>query len=357
MVNLLRTLVRVVSGKTSTIIQIRLFKVLFVVSFAISFLILWLLYPSSYEETWKGRAYYLFFLWLASLELYMNWEEIPLKIRDVKSGRLIALFIVASLPTVYVLVANFSGLNMLIMEASPKHYGLDWWSRTMPLTVEYFVFTILSLIMALSAYGIKGLRHFLLPITLMGILGSIYLIDNLYPFGEFTPFQILVPSTAILASNLLTLMGYRVSLGGQSYKTPVLRVWSERGEAAFGIAWPCSGIDSLIIYSVITVLFLKDEDFSWRQKVAYFLIGAVITYLINALRIVRIFMLAVEYGVTSSEVQRFHNYYGPLYSMVWITAYQLIIVGVQFSSKRKMSRRQVRTHNLDEKSYASIGVR
>ncbi|MEM2308987.1 MAG: archaeosortase/exosortase family protein [Candidatus Bathyarchaeia archaeon] len=338
MANLLRILVRLLREKASTTIKIRLFsilKVLFVVSFAISFLILWILYPSSYEETWKGRAYYLFFLWLSSLELSMNWKEIPLKIQEVRSSRLITLFIVSLLPTVYVLAAYFSGLNTLIMEISPKHYGLDWWSRTMPLTVEYLVFTILSLVMAVLAYGIKGLRYFLLPITLIGILGAIYLIDNLYPFGEFTPFQILVPSTAILASNLLALMGYRVDLEGQSYKTPVLRVWSDRGEAAFGIAWPCSGIDSLIIYSVITILFLKDEDFSWRRKAAYFLIGAIITYLINALRIVRIFMLAVEYGATSLEVQRFHNYYGPLYSMLWIIAYQLVIIGVQFLSKRR----------------------
>jgi len=314
-----------------------LIKASLILSFAVALITLYFLYPESYERTWKGRIYYIFFLWLSSLKLALNWENIPIKIQKAMSRRFMALTILAFLPASYVLIANFSGLNILIMNLSPKHYGLDWWSIFMPLTIEYLIFTALSLLMAILAYGVRGLRHFLLPITFLGIVGLIFLTDNLYPFGEFTPFQILVPTTATLASNILNLMGYETELKGQIYKTPVLKVWNEKGEASFGIAWPCSGIDSLIIYSIITMLFLEDSDTPLKYKIAYFLIGAVITYFINALRISEIFIIAINYGVTSLEVQRFHDYYGPLYSIVWIIAYQLMIVGMQ-SIRRKLSK-------------------
>ncbi|MEM2341293.1 MAG: archaeosortase/exosortase family protein [Candidatus Bathyarchaeia archaeon] len=293
------------------------------------------MYPGSYERTWKGRMYYLFFIWLISLELALNWKRIDVKVQRIISKRFIALAIVMLLPITYILIANFSGLNMLIMELSPKHYGLDWWSIFMPLTIEYLVFTVLSPLMVILAYGTSGLRYFILPITLIGVVGLIFLIDNLYPFGEFTPFQIIVPSAAILASNLLTLLGYRTKLEGQIYGTPVLRVQGEKGEASFGVAWPCSGIDSLIIYSIITILFLRDEAATWKRKIAYFLIGAIITYFINILRITKIFILAIEYGVASLEVQRFHDHYGPLLSITWIITYQLIIIGVRSILRKK----------------------
>ena len=175
---------------------------------------------------------------------------------------------------------------------------------------------------------------------MLGIAGSIFLIENLYPFGEFSPFQMLVPTTITLANSLLTLMGYQTELSGQTYKTPVLKVRSERGEASFGIAWPCSGIDSLIIYSSVTILLLENDDSSLKHKVVYFLAGAMVTYFINVLRIVKIFTIAIEFGVTSLEVQRFHDYYGPLYSIAWIIMYQLIIVGSR-SLWRKFSLRRI----------------
>ena len=306
-----------------------LVKTLFIPSFTFSLLTLYLMYPESFERVWKGRAYYIFFLWLFSLKLALNWREINVQNCKFWSKRLIALIIVSVSPTVYVLAENFSGLNTVIMDLSPKHYGLDWWSKYMPLTVEHLVFMVFSTVMVVLTYGINGLKIFILPISLIGVIGSIYLIDNLYPFGEFTPFQILVPTTANLAAAVLKSMGYQAELYGQIHKTPVLRVRGESGEAAFGIAWPCSGVDSLILYSVITILFLNESKFSSKGKFILFILGAAVTYFINILRITEIFIVAIKYGVTSPEVQRFHDYYGPLYSITWIIAYQLIMIGAE----------------------------
>jgi hypothetical protein len=55
----------------------------------------------------------------------------------------------------------------------------------------------------------------------------------------------------------------------------------------------------------------------------YFVFGAAVTYFINALRIVTIFMIAINGG----DVGLFHNYYGQLYSLFWIMSYPLMIMG------------------------------
>ncbi|MEM1514566.1 MAG: exosortase/archaeosortase family protein [Candidatus Bathyarchaeia archaeon] len=313
-----------------------LVKISFILSSTVSLITLYFLYLESYEVTWKGRAYYIFFLWLVFLEFILNWEKIDVKVHSLKSKRFSALIVVTLLPTIYVVIASFSGLNREIMNVFPKHYGMSVWAESMPLTIEYIILASLFLLIVILAYGRRGLRYLAPPISLLWAIGIIFIIDNLYPFGEFTLFQMLVPATSILASSILSLIGYNVELRGQIYGATALKVWSDKGEATFGITWPCSGVEGLILYSVITALFLSDSTLPRRLKILYFLIGAVITYIINALRIVMVFTIATKHGVTSPEVQRFHDYYGPLFSVMWILAYQLVIIAAQsLWSKRK----------------------
>jgi hypothetical protein len=62
----------------------------------------------------------------------------------------------------------------------------------------------------------------------------------------------------MLAANVLNLMGYRTQLLGLTNGMPTLAVWGSKGGfAAFQAAWPCSGVDSLLIYTVTILLFLK----------------------------------------------------------------------------------------------------
>jgi thaumarchaeosortase len=316
-----------------------LIKILPILSFIIPFLILYSLYPESYEATWKGRTYYIFFIWLIFLELILSWEKIQLnKLNKLKSIRTLAFILLLLLPTIYVVAANYYGLNAVIDDFAEKNNV--FWAHEMPLSIEYLVFTGLFVTIVLLAYGYGGLMNHSISVIFLGIIGIIYTVDNIYPYGTFTPFQLLVPTTATLAANVLTLMGYQTEWRGQLSGTPILRVWNQKGSASFGIAWPCSGIDSLIIYSVTILLFLKNSVISWKQRTVYFIIGAAITYFINILRIATIFIIAIDYGMNSPQVQQFHNYYGALYSITWIITYPLIIIGAQ-ALWRKIKERRI----------------
>lgn len=159
-------------------------------------------------------------------------------------------------------------------------------------------------------------------------MGVIYTIDNVFPNGEFTPFQIMVPTTATLAEKVLNLLGCTTSMT-MVQGMPTLQASGPLGTTRFSIAWPCAGIESFLIFTAVVLLFLGQMKMSWKAKAGYFAVGVVITYFINVLRIVTIFNIGMQYGAESSQVQMFHFYYGPLISIIWIMCYPLVIFASQ----------------------------
>jgi thaumarchaeosortase len=311
-----------------------LLKVLPLIAFAAPLAILYIVNPfdaslnisaqASFELMWKGRTFQLFFIWLIALELILGWENISSKINLQNKPQLAAYGIALALPSVYVL-AEFAGLNGALA---------SWCSQTgvaffasMPLAIEYLAFSAMFLLLAFLSYGKKGLADFALPAIFAVLVGVIYTIDNVFPYGEFTPFQLLVPTTASLAGGVLGLMGYAVVPGVEAATgMPTLQVTGAAGSATFAIAWPCAGIESLLIFTAVALLFLKQMNISWKAKLGFFAFGAAITYLINILRITEIFVIGSQYGEYSDQVNAFHYYYGPLYAMAWIVAYPLLIM-------------------------------
>jgi thaumarchaeosortase len=303
-----------------------LLKLLPLIAFTVPLLWLYLLNAGSFEAMWKGRTFQLFFIWLIALELILSWETIqPNKIEKRTSAKTLAFVAALPLPTMYVVLSNYLGLNTAIAEAS-RQSGVTWWS-SMALSTEYLVFAVLFCLMVFLEFGKKGLKDFSVPVFFLGIVGAIYTIDNVFPYGQFTPFQLFVPTTATLAASALNIMGYQTSLSttGSMPRLTATDPANPLRTATFDIAWPCAGIESLLIFTVVALLFLKRMPMSWKAKTAYFAVGAAGTYFINILRIATIFTI----GMDSGDVSLFHLYYGPLYSIVWIVSYPLIILGTQ----------------------------
>lgn len=315
-------------------------KLLPILAMAIPFLILYNLYPDSFELTWKGRTFYIFFLWLIFMELIMNWDKIhnP-KVNHLKSPRTLAFIAAIILPILYVIATNYWGLNSTIL-----NFGINDISKYinvapdqykniimyLPLSTEYLVFTVLFVLIISTYYGRDQLGNFSLSTLFLGIIGIVYTIDNLYPFGRFTPFQIIVPSTTMLAAGVLNMMGFGTTISyiqnnPQVGSMPILTVQAlNGGSATYAIAWPCSGVESLLIYSVVILLFLKNTAIPFKQRIVYFAAGAGVTYFINALRIATIFIVTINDGAVAAS--GFHNFTGQFYSISWIIAYPLMIM-------------------------------
>jgi thaumarchaeosortase len=312
-----------------------LIKLLPLIAFAAPLTLLYILNPvdpylnlsaqQSFEFMWKGRTFQLFFVWLIALEFILGWETIKNKINLKSRVASAAYTLVLLLPSVYVLLEYYLGLNGAIA-ALAQQSGVAF-ADSMPLAIEYLAFSAMFCIVVFAAYGKKGLSGFALPALFAVLVGVLYTIDNVFPYGQFTPFQLLVPTTSALAAGVLGLMGFSVVSGTDvGSGMPTLAVSGAVGSATFAIAWPCAGIESLLIFTAVALLFLKRMNIGWQAKVGFFAVGAAVTYLINVLRIANIFVLGMQYGVSSHEVDMFHFYYGPLYAMAWIVAYPLIIL-------------------------------
>ncbi len=304
-----------------------LFKILLLLSFAVPLLWLYFLDAPSFELMWKGRTFQLFFIWLIGLELILDWETIKAtKLNKLLSLRTTAFALSLVLPTLYVATSYYGGLNGAITNWATQ--SSVQWADSMPLSTEYLVFALLFfLIMWLSA-GIKGLKAFFVPTFFLVLVGILYTIDNVFPYGQFTPFQIFVPTTTALAATFLNMMGYSTNISYEQSSLqgnmPVLTATNLQTGASstFQIAWPCAGIESFLIFTVIILLFLKRMNLSWKSKLGYFIFGAAVTYIINSLRIVNIFLIDMSGG----NIDMFHFYYGPLFAMAWIVSYPVIIL-------------------------------
>ncbi|MGC9094157.1 MAG: exosortase/archaeosortase family protein [Candidatus Bathyarchaeia archaeon] len=324
-------------------------------AFIIPLAILYALYPKSFEGdpswegSWQGRFFYIFFIWLAFSDIVLNWEQIQAgKVNRFYSARTFMLLVALSLPTLYVIAANFWGVNNMIADVSSNiikniagEVGIIK-PQLIPLATEYIVFAILFCLIISLVYGIDHLAGFSMPMFLLGITALLYIIDDLYPTGRFTPLQMFVPPTATLAVRILNTMGYATETAqtvhpiyGNIFSLTVRDPMTIGKSVNFGIAWPCAGVESIFIYTVTILLFLTKIDVAWWKKIAYFIIGAIITYFINVLRIVTIFLVALNNGDWIS----FHNIYGPLYSITWISLYPLIIIGTQVAWRKLRPRK------------------
>src|SRR5665647_1714845 len=180
--------------------QLKIFvKLLPLIAFTIPLALLFLLNPmdpylkvsaqESFQLMWKGRTFQLFFIWLVALEFILSWEKIKLKISKENTTRTFAFALVLLLPTLYVLFENYLGLNSAIASWASQS-GVAF-SDSMPLAIEYLIFSLLFCGTVYLSFGKKGLAGFALPALFAGLVGVLYTIDNVFPYGQFTPFQLL----------------------------------------------------------------------------------------------------------------------------------------------------------------------
>jgi exosortase/archaeosortase family protein len=318
------------------------------IAFLVPMIWLYVLDASSFESMWKGRTFQLFFVWLIGLELILGWENFKdTKLSKLRSPRTIAFVVAMVLPTIYVFASYYLGLNNDITNWAFASGLTGDWARAMPVSIEYMAFAVFFSVIVFLSLGKKGVINYALPAFFMVMVGTIYIIDNVFPYGHFTLFQIFVPTAAASAAAVFNLMGYTTILTEQTDAVhatmPILTVSGPAGSTQFGIAWPCAGIESFLIYMVVVLLFLKRMPISWKAKIGYFTFGAAVTYFINILRIVTIFMIGMQYGAASVNVDWFHKYYGPLYSITWIIVYPLLIFVSQNLWHRYKNRKNPKT--------------
>jgi len=289
-----------------------------------------------FDLTFKGRMFYLFFMWLLLLETILDWEVIIEKQHRFQNRfRVLLLCIFAAVPTIYILSVNFLGLNQMILDFGQGLHirSGNFINEHWPLSVEYLILVSFFIFATWLAYGLSGLKSFSISLSLLAGIGVVYLVDTIWPFGTLKPMQLLAVPTAACATALLELLGYNVELKYPVFSPeygsmPLMKVWKgEELPITRLIGWPCAGVHSLFLFTLITLVFFKKTTMQRERKIIFFLIGAAGTYLTNVFRIASFFIIAIHYGENAGNV--FHDSYGELYFMAWIFLYFLIVIVIQ----------------------------
>ena len=250
----------------------------------------------------------------------------------------LAVIIFALVPLAYIIAINFFGLGQSVLSVGDALRGSYWransayWNIILngdwPLTLEYIVFSVSSFACIFAAYGKAGLKVFSISLAFVAAIAVFYFLDTWFPYGAFWPLQVWVRPTASSAAFFLKTMGYRfnysVTPGLDS--TPVLT--SRMGlPLSVTIEWPCAGVQSLLLYALIILLFFKDSAISNLRKTAYFVVGAIGMFGVNVLRIVLYFTIMVNQGLIAA--QNFHDASGELVSSGFLFLYIFCVLIIE----------------------------
>ncbi|PVX23146.1 MAG: hypothetical protein CW716_12825 [Candidatus Bathyarchaeum sp.] len=296
-----------------------------------------------FDYTWKGRLFILFFMWLLVLEYSLNVGQEPKTDQEKlpKSQlKILATYLCALIPIIYIISVNFLGLDQAVIQLGEALRGEYWranfgdWEHILtaawPLSVEYLMFTVSFVATILLAYGRSGLKKFGISIGLIAGITAIYLTDTVFPYGVLKPLQLLALPTASCAAMLLDLLGcvFTMFYAPGSSAMPIIRTKDLAGKSvSIGIAWPCAGVHSMFLYTLIMLLLFRKSSMSRFRKLIYFIVGAVGTYLVNVLRIIAYYFIRINSGMSAAET--FHDVYGELLFVVWVLLYILLIVVIQ----------------------------
>lgn len=314
-----------------------------------------------FELTWKGRMFLLVFLWIILIESAMDWNKF---VDEKPKNRyiIIASLVCALVPTFYVLATNFFGLDLTVLQVGHDTFGIlsvsgpnepwDFLHLHWPIACEYIVFTVFFISAVLLAYKTEGLKTLSISLALIGGVGAAYLVDTVYPFGVFRPLQAFALPTAAVAAGILDILGYSVMLVFPRYSAesalPSLTLRVGSNSASVSIAWACAGVQSLLLYMLIVLVFFKKSDIPSFRKLAYFIIGLFGTFLVNVFRVIAIMFVMINEGQAAGMV--FHDTYGEMFSVVWIFLYILLIGCIQrFMLVEK-------TKHAFQKVYSYLGV-
>ncbi len=293
----------------------------------------------TFDVTWKGRMFYLFFAWFLVMEAAFGWQE--MNKRKTKNRVLLASSLVcAAAPTVYILATNFFGLDLSLLQAGitagiPAVYSdntpSDFLHLFWPLSFEYLIFFAFFTSAIILAYRSRGIRTFAISLSLIGAIGIAYLLDTVFPFGVLKPLQELaLPITATTAA-LFDLLGYNVvfsfpvNSGGSML--PALMVNNGVQSASVTVSWACAGVYSLLLYVLVMLVFFKRTNISSFRKLVYFVIGLIGTFFAAVLRIFAIILVYLYDGKAAGVT--FHNTYGELFGFSWIFGFILMIVLIE----------------------------
>jgi thaumarchaeosortase len=303
-----------------------------VLSFVLPITILYVAEPESFQLVFAARNPYIIFLTIFILETIIAGKKFKRQLHFSKRVRVLLAFTIMIIPTAYVTATSFFGLKNAVMDLGKlvgvpyQRFGNWFIDVEWPISLEYIVLVSSYTSIILLAYSIDGLRKLAISLSFLWVTCTFFLLDTFAPYGTIYLLQAFVPFTARSAASILRFLGYETIVGqisGDLGPGVSLIVVGQTQSFSAAVYWPSAGIQSLFIYFIVMLLFIKNLSFTPKWKIFSFTVGALGTLIANVFRIVSICILGVQSGRDVAVL--FHDYYGELFFIAWMLIFVTLI--------------------------------
>jgi thaumarchaeosortase len=205
----------------------------------------------------------------------------------------------------FIIMAVYVGLCLAIL------YGTKWY-KIAPAGLIFLAGT--AVILSLDAFfpqDTLGLLQYIVPLYLQIDQGLIRFIDS--SIIDLGPDSHLVTAR----DNTLTLNGLH-------------------GSIRLTVYWPSAGVHSMIIYSLLMLIFLLKMKIPLKRKLGYFLIGTIGTAMVNMVRIISLSLFALIVSADYFVWQPFHSVAGVIIFLPWLFIYLYSVICLENKLARKL---------------------
>jgi thaumarchaeosortase len=290
--------------------------------------------PDSIKKSWnEGRAGFLFAMVFIAAEIIGSNP----KIHSTKLYPIIGLL---SLTLGYFIAVEDIiplGLKESLRSAAPIYnvQQLDSWIFMWDFIVmAIYVGLCLSIIYGKKAYKIA-------PAGLVFLTGIalILSLDAFFPKDTLGPLQYIVPIYLKIDQEVIKFIDtFIMDLGPRlpaSAHDNVLFLNGLHGPFALQVFWPSAGVHSMIIYSLVMLIFLLKMEIPMKRKLGYFLVGTIGTAAVNIVRIMSLSLFALVVSADYIDWQPFHSIAGEIMFIPWLFIY---VYSVIYLEKRLASK-------------------
>ena len=295
-------------------------------------------YPGTFYLSWNvGRGGLLFAIVFIAAEVIGSNQKI-------NSKKFYLIIAALSITVGYFIAIEELGLKESIRAAASIYNVQIQESWTL---MWDFIIMVLYVSICLSIlYGKKGFK--IAPAGLVFIAGIVVILslDAFFPKDTLGPLQYIVPLYLQIDQGLIRLIDSSIiNLGPDgplvSARDNMLALNGLQGPMNLIVFWPSAGVHSMIIYSLIMLIFFLKMNIPLKRKLTYFLMGTIGTAMINIIRILSLSLFALIVSANPISWQSFHSIAGEIIFIPWLFIYVYSVLFLENRLARKLQALQV----------------
>lgn len=290
-------------------------------------------YPDTFYLSWNvGRGSLLFAI------VFIVAEVIGLN-KKINSKKLYLIIGLLNLTIGYFIAIEELGLKESIRAAAPIYNVQIQESWTL---MWDFIIMVLYVSICLSIlYGKKGYK--IAPAGLVFLAGIVVILslDAFFPKDTLGPLQYIVPMYLQIDQGVIRLIDSSImDLGPDgplvTARDNMLTLNGLQGSMNLIVFWPSAGVHSMIIYSLIMLIFFLKMRIPFKRKLTYFIIGTIGTAVINIIRILSLSLFALIVSANPISWQSFHSIAGEIIFIPWLFIYVYSVLFLENRLARKL---------------------